>query len=398
MSEVQLSPTSQKQVWRKRAIFEYVRQSRFLPYTGPGSASGSTDGSRGPMPIIQVFNELEATPGNVINIPLITRLKGQGVSGSQLLVGNEDDLGNYNAQVATDWIRNGIVVPKSTSYKTEIDLWNAGRSVLGTWLAEKLRDNLIQTMASIITPGPTFTDPVSGLTSVGPDGAVYYANATAAQRNAYLVANSDRILFGSAISNSSSGVWATALANIDTTSDRGSTAVFSLAKRMATLAGTPVGSTVPHIRPYMVPESGREYFVAFCATNTFRDIQNDTAMIAANRDARAREGDGMKRNPLFQDGDLEYNGIIYVQFPELDQLKIIGGGASGANVDQNFLVGQQAIALAYSQMMQYQTDLLYDYRFRPRVGVEECRGQKKLSYNGTMLGVVPVLTASVADS
>lgn len=398
MTEVQLSPTSAVQKWRKQAIYEYVRASRFLPYTGPGSSSASSAGSGKPTPIIQILSDLQGEGGNVINVPLIPRLKGQGVSGSQVLVGNEDNLLNYNANVATDWIRNGIVVPKSTSYKTDIDLWNAGKMTLGTWMAEKLRDNLIQTMGSVIIPGLTFTDPTSGLQSPGPDQSVYYGNATAAQLNAYLVNNIDRILMGSLVGNTSSGVWATALANIDTTNDRGSTAMFNLAKRMAKNAGTPVGSTVPHIRPYMTPDSGREYFVAFCAPNTFRDIQADAAMVAANTTSRAREGNGMDKNPIFQDGDLIYNGVIYVDMPELAALTQVGVGNSGSNVDMNFMVGQQALVLAYSQMMRYITNKERDYEFRPGVAVEECRGTKKLSYNGTMLGVVPVLTSSVPDA
>lgn len=398
MTEVSLSPTSAVQKWRKQAIFEYVRASRFLPYMGPGANSANNQASGRPMPIIQVLNDLDASAGNIINIPLITRLKGQGVSGSQVLVGNEDDMGNFNASVAVDWVRNAVVVPKSTSYKTDIDLWNAAKMLLGTWNAEKLRDNLIQAFGSIIVPGLPFTDPSTGVVSSGPDGAVYYANATATQRNAYLVANSDRILMGSQVGNTSSGVWATALGNIDTTTDRASTAVFSLAKRMAKLAGTPVGSTAPHVRPYMVPESGREFFVAFCAPNTFRDVKNDTAMQNANREGRPREGNGVEKNPLFQDGDMLYDGVIYVEFPELAQLTQIGVGNSGCNVDMNFLCGQQAAALAYSEMLKYISNMDRDYKFRPGVAVEECRGQKKLSYNGTMLGVVPVLTASVPDA
>lgn len=397
MTEVALSPTSAVQKWRKQALYEYVRASRFLPYTGPGAASSTSAASGRPTPIIQVLNDLNGQGGNVINIPLITRLKGQGVSGSQVLVGNEDDLGNFNAQVATDWIRNGVVVPKSTSYKTDIDLWNAGKVTLGTWCAEKLRDNLIQMFASVIVTGFNFVDPTNGQVTIGPDQAVQYSQATAAQLNTYLVNNSDRILFGSQVGNSSSGVWATSLANIDTTADRASTGVFGLAKRMAKRAGTALGSTAPHIRPYMVPESGREFFVAFCATNTFRDIKNDTAIQQANRESRPRENGGVEKNPLFQDGDQLYDGIIYVEMPELDQLTQIGVGAAGSNVDMNFLCGQQAAAIAYSQMIRYITNKERDYEFRPGVAIEECRGQKKLSYNGTMLGVVPVLTSSVPD-
>jgi len=398
MSEVVLAPQSAKQVWRRDAIREYVRESRFLPFTGPSPTASSSKASSKGMPIIQVLTDLEGKSGNVINVPLVTRLKGQGVSGSQVLVGNEDDLGNSNAQVATDWVRNGLVVPKSASYKTDLDLWNIGKSLLKDWFAEKLRDNLIQAMASIIIPGLPYTDPTTGITTTGADMAVQYANSTAAQRNAYLTANIDRILFGNSTANAVPGAWATSLANISTATGRASTATFNLAKRIAKKAGSGIGVTTPHIRPYMVPEMGREYFVAFVDSNTFRDIANDTAMINANRDARAREGDAMSRNPLFQDGDLEYQGVIYIEFPELNALTLIGAGAGPSNVSMGFLCGQQAMALAYTQMLQPHTDLKRDYEFRPGVAMDECRGQIKLSYNGVMLGIVPVFTSSVDDA
>lgn len=398
MSEVQLAPQSAKQAWRKQAVREYVRASRFLPFTGPSPTVADSKASARGMPIIQVINDLEGKAGNVVNVPLVTRLKGQGVTGSQILVGNEDDMGNSNAQVATDWIRNGLVVPKSSSYKTDLDLWTIGRSLLGDWFSEKLRDNLIQACGAVMIPGNPYTDPSTGITTTGADIGVQFVNATAAQKNAYLANNIDRILVGNAISNSVSGAWATSMANIAASGGRASTTTFNLAKRMAKNAGSGVGATSPHIRPYMVPEMGREYFVAFVDSNTFRDVANDTAMINANRDARAREGDGMSKNPLFQDGDLEYQGVIYIEFPELNALVQPGVGAAGIDVSMSFLCGQQALALAYTQMLQPHVDLKRDYEFRPGVAMDECRGQIKLSYNGVMLGCVPVLTASIPDS
>lgn len=395
MAETQLSIQSAKQVWRRDAWREYIRESRFAPYTGRSPIAGSSKASGGPMPIISIIDDLTNTAGNAINIPLVTRLRGPGVSGSQILVGNEDDISNYNARVFVDFIRKAIVIPKSTSFKTEMDLWNIGKSLVRDWFAEKLRDNLIQSAGSIIIPN-TVQDPNTGESGPGADTYVNYASSSATQRNTFLTNNNDRILMGANVANTSSLVWATSLANIDSANDRASTGMFSLAKRIATSAGS--GSSLrPHVRPYKVPENGREYYVAFCATNTFRDIQADTAMISANRDARAREGRSMDDNPLFQDGDLEYNGIIYVWFPELDQLKLIGAGAAGIDVDRNFMMGQQALALAYSQILMPHTDLKRDYEFRPGFAMDECRGQIKLSFNGTQLGVVEVDTASIPD-
>lgn len=377
--EVQLATSSERQVWVEKFLSEYVRESGFLPYMGKSEDS-----------IFQYRSELLEESGKTINIPCIGSLKGSGVTGSQVLDGQEEELANFNDQVTVDWLRNAVRVPKSTQYLTEINLMNAARSGLRTWDAEKLRDALIQALGSIIIPGAN--------TNL-PDSPVSYAAATAAQRNTFLTLNGDRVLFGVLRSNASSNVWATALGNVDSAADKMSTAIGSLAKRMARTTG-PANVSFPNnlrIRPFKTAD-GKEYFVLFCATNSFRDLKNDAAILSANRDARAREGNAMDKNPLFQDGDQIYDGVIYREIPELDQLKILAGGAAGIDVDQNFLCGSQTVGIGWGQQPKIVTDYIKDYGFRPGVGIEELRGQKKLSYQGAQYGCVTVLTASTPDT
>jgi N4-gp56 family major capsid protein len=366
MAEVTLASSSAKQVWSTKYLSEYVRLSGFMPYMG-----------RSPNSIFQIITDLESSAGSTVNIPLLTRLKGQGVSGAQVLVGNEEDLGNFNAQVVINWLRNGVVVPKSTQYLTEIDLLNAAKPMLKTWSGEQLRDAIIAALGSIIIPGATGVQ----------DTVVAYADATAGQRNTYLTNNADRILFGASKANAVSGIWATALGNIDSPTDKLSTPIASLAKRMARTAD-------PHITPFKT-DGGREYYVMFCNPWAFRDLKQDTAMLAANRDARPRD---VESNPIFQDGDMIYDGIIFREIPELTQLTIVGAGSGPIDVAQNFLCGQQAVGIAYGQQPTPRTDMNRDYGFRPGVAIEELRGQRKLSFNGVQYGVVTVLTAGVADA
>lgn len=374
MAETQLWTSSQKQVWINDYLLEYVRTSGFAPYMSSKSNA-----------IFRMRNELQNQGGKTINVPLITRLKGTGVTGSQVLEGNEEDLGNYNAQVSIDWLRNAVVLPKSTTFMTEMDLASAARDQLVTWSAEKLRDSLIQALGQIVVPGATGVY----------DTYVNYGLATAGQKNTYGVNNRDRVLFGSLESNYSA-TWATALGNVDATNDRLSTTVLSLAKYMAKLAGNRTFSTAPgiHIRPYSVPEYGREYFVLFCHPGAFLALKSDTAMVNANRDARAREGSAMDRNPLFQDGDLIYDGVICREIPELDQLTISGVGASNIDVAQNFLCGQSAVGIAWGQQPTPRTNLIRDYGFRPGFAIDELRGQNKMSYLGVQYGMVSVFTAT----
>ncbi len=377
--EVLLATASEKQTWTTQFLLEYVRESGLLPYMGTSPTS-----------IIRIRNELQSAGGAYLNVPLITRLKGRGVRGAEVLKGNEDDLGNYNDQVRIDWIRNGVKVPKSTSYKTDIDLFDAAKPQLRTWDAELLRDDVLDQFGSIVIPGAADANGIAGN-----DSTVLYAAATAAQRNAFLVANADRILFGNSKANAVSGVWATAAATVDNTNDKLSAATISLAKRMAKTAGQTTAGI--HIRPFKSDmTAGREWYVLFANSLAFRDLGQDATIIAANTNARAREGDGIERNPLFQDGDLLYQGVIIREIPELPI--ITGAGAGNIDIGMNFLCGQSAITVAYGQDPVFRVDMKEDYDFRPGVAIEELRGMKKTSYAGLQYGIVTMVNAAVADA
>lgn len=380
MAETQIASSSVVQKWRYDYYQEYVRKTGFSSYMGKSENN-----------VIRVVTDLLNERGKAINIPLIMALRGSGVSGSQTLVGAEEDLNNFNDQLKVDWKRNAVVVPKSTSAYTGIDLWNAAKNANKNWSARTLKNDIIDTFGSVIIPGATTGDF---------DTSVSYAAATAAQRNTYLVNNSDRILFGAATANSVSGVWATAAALVDTTNDKMTCAVAELAKRMAENTGPDATGGVsfptrPAITPYTTDDGVYTGMVMFCAPNSFRDVQNDTAMISANRDARAREGQSSKNNPLFMDGDLLKDGIIYRKIPELRRLTFNNGTN---NVDRNFLCGLAAITLGWGQMPKPTEKKEDDYGFKPGTGIEELRGQKKTSYQGTNYGLVEVLTASVDDA
>jgi N4-gp56 family major capsid protein len=372
MAETTLATASEKQKWINTYFSEYVRLSGYKPYMGKSNDN-----------IIIIKYELQEEAGKTINIPLITRLKGSGVTGSATLDGAEEELGNYNCDISIDWRRNGVRVPKSSSFKSEIDLLNAARSALKVWEAEKMRDDITKAMLQIITTGST---------------VVNWADATAGNKNAWVVANSDRVLFGKLKSNYSA-TFASALGNIDTTDDRCTSASMSLAKRIAKNAD-------PHIRPYMT-EDGREFYVAFHGSRTFRDIKGDATIVAANKDARSREGNGFDKNPLFQDGDIIYDGIVHREVPEIDAIAQTGNGGLGGfdgqgngtcDVRPVFLCGAQAVGVAWGQEPTPKTDNVKDYGFRPGVAIEELLGVKKLCFNGVQQGIVSCFFAAASDS
>lgn len=374
MAETVLASASEKQVWVNKFFAEYVRSTRFMPYMSNADLNNGG--------IILVRHELQNEAGKVINIPFIGRLKGQGVTGSTTLVGNEEALTNFNCAITVDWRRNAVEVPKSTQFRTEINLLNAARQALRVWETEKLRDDIIKALASVVTTGDT---------------TVNLGDSSVSDRNAYAAGNSDRLLFGKLKSNYSA-TFATALGNIDTTDDKCTVASMGLAKRMAKAAD-------PHIRPYQVDDKdGREYYVAFHGARTFRDLSADSTMTQANREARAREANAMKDNPLFQDGDLILNGIIHREVPEIDDVvssgtySLDGKGAASADVRPVFLCGGGSVGIGWGQEPTPQTDMDRDFKFRPAVAIEELLGVKKIAYNGKQNGFVTCYFAAAADS
>lgn len=385
MAETALLSALEKQKWITDYFSEYARESKFKPYMGTRSSS-----------IIVTKYELSEESGKTINIPLITKLSGGGVRGSGVLEGKEEQLGNYNCAVSVDWVRNAVKVPKSAQFKTEINLLTAARDMLKYWSADDFRDQVINYMGGPVASGSS----IPAVDIVDVDGNITTTGATAANYNTWSAANSDRILYGAATSNYSA-THATGLANVDSSADKLTAATASLAKRMAKAAS-------PAIRPFRI-EDGREFFVMFCGARSFRDLKGDSTMVSANRDARAREGGGMNSNPLFQDGDLLYDGIIFREVEEISTMLTAGSsifsaaGASGIAVEPNFLCGQQAVAVAWGQEPTPITDMTADYKFRPGVAIEELRGIVKTHFAtgassaSKQHGMVTVYTSGVGD-
>lgn len=346
--------------WRKQYFKDYVRATRFNPYMGRGLEN-----------IIVTMYELQNEAGKNIIVPFVGELNGSGVSGSQVLEGNEEDLGTGNMPVTVDWRRNAVIVPKSEQQKTDIDLLNAAKPALRTWEANLMRNDIIREFGAI-----TLND--AALSTVP------YYTATEAQKDAWLALNADRVLFGNAMANNAGNDHSASLANVDATNDLAS---YDWVLRMKGVAMD------ANITPYRSDEAaGEEWFVLFVGSRTFRRLEKDTVIRDIDKDARTRGvGSG---NPLFQGGDLLVRGVIIREEPEIPVYA--GVGASGADVQPSYLAGGGAIAVAWGQMPQSKTRLA-DYDFRKGVGIEELVGVKKIHKNGVQRSVVTGYTAAPAD-
>lgn len=368
MAVTTVSSANSVQQWADDEFYEYVRMNPLKPLMGTS-----------PNNPIQVKEELTKESGDKITFSLVTRLTGTGVSDDNTLEGNEEALGNYGHQVTVHQLRNGVVVGQYEKIKTKIDLLNAAKTMLRLWNMEQLRDLFIARLMSPVT-----------------DGLTTYSAASEAQKNAWSVANNpdtanQRILFGAAKSNYS-GVHATDLANVDATADDLHQDIVGLLKRLAQ-------NCSPHIRPITTEgvDAGKERFVLLCGSLPFRDLEANFASVLSGAGVR---GD---KNPIFGSGDLLIGNVVVKEIPEMDRtpanggcwLENVGNGAT-VDVEPVFLLGAQALCLAWAQRMEVKMDE-FDYQNKRGVAVCEIRGCEKTSMNSFQHGVATGYVSAAGD-
>ena len=372
------TPTDlQEQRYRREYWREYVRESGFKPYMGSGN--------EGAMSVIHTCYEM-TTGGKALTIPLVGRLQNAGVEGNTRLSGAEESLGKHTHSITVQYSRHAVELSKQDEHYDASNAREAVRPLLKEWSTSRLRDRIIDAMGSVAFSG------VANSTFWTPLDTGRNAQAGSTALNTWRAANTDRALFGALVANNATD-FATSIATIDNSADKLSANMVGVAKRLAKTAD-------PHIRPIRSSaEDGREYYVMFCNPICFRDLKADSTIIANNRDARAREGNGMDRNPLFQDGDLIHDGVICREIPEIP---VFSNGT--INVSANFLCGAQSVGVAWGQEPMFTAKKEDDYGFFTGIGIEELIGcnkvMRKHGVAGTFKdhGMVTVFAAAVGDA
>lgn len=368
--------------YRKELIKEFVRENMFSPYMGDAPTS-----------IIRTLYDPKKG-GEQINIPLVRSLTGTAKS-TGTLTDQEEAISNYGMRVWVDWARHAVATSDDEEQKDSADIFGEAKPLLSDWGKELQRDEIIQALMAL----PSESAP-SGLGSSAGQrvNGMLYSDATATPLNAWAAANSDRILYGN-VKGNYSGTHVTDLAKIDVTADGFKASSVSLLKRIAKTAD-------PAIRPYKT-KSGYDYYVAFAPTTLFRDLKAD--LKTSNTDARPRSED----NIIFQDGDLQWDGVIIREVPEIDYFvdnvwtsSITGnlktGGDSSGRLAPVFLCGQAALSMAWAQMPTPTFRDTTDYQRIKGAGVKMCYGVGKnffkVSSSLKQWGVVTGFFSAVVDA
>jgi len=354
------------QAWDDEFFGEYIRQSRWKPYMGTDENS-----------IIQIKERGSGTwkRGDRFTFNFVGELTNSGVTGSNMMEGNEEALDQHAFLLAVDKIRNAVLVPEVEEIKNAIDMRNAARARLKTWISTDLRDKLTLAIGNI--------------------NGVPYATATEAQKDAWLDYNNDRVLFGATVGNTDSSGGSgglgydhsDSLVTIDNTADKMTPDMIGLAKRLAQ-------NSNPKIQPVRI-EGDEEWYVLALNKYAMRDLKANAAFMQANREARERS----KENPIFKGADYVWDGVIIREFPEIP---LTTNGT--IQIGPNYLMGAQAMGLAWARRSRTVTKT-FDYEDKWGVEISEIRGMDKLRFGYNTVddtntkdgGVVTVWAAAVAD-
>ncbi len=354
MTTIDLNSELAVKRWSRDAYREYVRQSGFKNFMGKNQNS-----------VIHLRSQAKNEAGEAINIPLLAKIKGEPKRGSQPIEGNEKGMSNYNFRVGIDWVGEGVAVSNSDQFRTVVDLLESGRSGLVNFMAETTRNDIIDALNS-----------KNGIRDV--TGVSGYLPAAAAIRNAWMAANTDRILFGGSTDNLVS-TFGTSVGKVDTPLTK---AVVQNARMLARTAKRIIRPAVVEERNGMSGKGGNivECFVMFVGAKTFRNLKQDPEIREDLRYAMDRG----KANPIFRPDDLMIDNVIIREIPEITERCILPGqGTAAKDVEPYFLCGAQAVAYAIGREATFKTDAR-DYGHINGVAVRELRGIEKTVFTGPL--------------
>lgn len=330
--------------WDDKFFMEYLSENRFKGEMGTS-----------PLNIIQVKEDLSKAKGDTLHFALVNKLTGNGVTNGSTLEGNEEALDSRSFAMTITERAHAVRSDRWQAQLSSIDIRKAAKAALKDWAMENTRDQIITCLSDI--------------------NGVAYGTATAAQRDAWVDDNLDRVLFGDAKGNVSTSAPAggatydhsASLAAITTSMTLG-TAEISLMKRMAKTAS-------PKIRPVKdsFAKDGKSYYILYVPSLMMRDLQADTALQNAQRSVSLTK----ENSRLFEGGDLLWDGVI---IKEIEDLPSLGGvGASSAVVSACYLCGAQAIGYAIAERWK-SAEEMFDYGRKKGVAIMEMGGFAKLIF------------------
>ena len=238
--------------------------------------------------VIEVKRDLEGNPGDQLTFTLLRKLSGAGVSGDEVLEGQEEQMNHFSDTVTLDQVRNAVRLKgRLSERRTAFDQRMSAKNVLKTWLAEFIDDDL-------------FTQFTTGTAA---SRIVYGGNATA-------------------------------------TTDIGSDDTATVAKIESMVAKAQ--KATPKIWPVRVEEG--DFYVLCLHTDVGYDLRQSTQWIDASQEAGPRD----YGNNLFT-GRLGIVGGVVVHAHEKIPSTTVWGAAADQPGASNLFLGRQAGLFAWGK-------------------------------------------------
>lgn len=332
--------------WDDTLFEEYIRQAWFSFLMGTKDTAP-----------IYVQEDLTKKPGDAITLQIRGLMTGGKVTGNNRGIGNEGKVDFYGQRITVDNVRHLCKIQDlpMTQKRVNFDVLQAAKGALTDKARLDLDDTIITQLAD---------------------------TATARVRGRYL--------YGAADSNWNA-THATALTNVDNTSDQLTTAMIDIGKRKALL---PSNATAK-VRPMKVVSGKKmeEWFVFVGHTLAIRDmVLNDAAWRNAQLNIPPQSnGD----SPIYTGSSFKgsWNGTLIYDYESIPLV------SSTIQVAHNFLLGAQACCVAWGQRSKFGEEF-GDVGHEVTYETHEIRGVSKIYFDRATQednGIIHIFSAAVAD-
>lgn len=336
--------------WAKDTWSTGVLESYFSKFMGHDAKS-----------IIHIREELSKGDGTSIRIPLLMPLSGAGITGDNMLEGNEEALVYRDFDVALQRIRNAVrIAGKFEEHKTQINMRKDAKNGLSEWLSKYIDCAIFSVLTGVLSPELNWTTLDFPFPLDAP--------------------SDDRLLIANNRANEAA----------ITASDTFNTSIIGMAKRKA------MEDPNKRIRPINV--DGKSTYVMVIDQWQARDLKKDTAWMESQQQANVRGNS----NPIFSGALGMWDGVVIHENNRVPRTATGAPAGSGnVKVSHALFLGAQACVFAEGEPAEW-NEKTFDYGNQYGVSFGRMFGiqKSKFKFNGTDytdFGVINVLTSSVDD-
>lgn len=337
-------------LWAKKLNVEVLKEAYVSKFIGPGSSS-----------LIQYREDTKKSKGDKITHGLRMQLSGDGVSGDDNLVGNEESLTTYNDSIYINQLRHAVRSDgKMSEQRVLFDMRMEAKDGLKDWWTGRFDTSFFNQVCGYTVQTDTRYTGLNAVTA--PDSSHIIRAGAAATDQALLTANSF------------------SLQHVDIAVERAKT--LSPAIRPIMVGGEP--KYVMFLHPYQVTS-----LRTATSSGQWQDFQK-----------AAMQGGNVTKNPIFTGALGEYNGVVFHESTYVTQGVHSTANTAVSAVRRAVLCGAQSACIAFGSEDGPDTmswaEEEFDYGNQLGVACGAIWGLKKSRYNSLDFATMVVSTYAAA--